>query len=482
VPRSLQARLISTHIAVLCVALALFLLFGGVAIRRYENRTAVDTIRDLAVPITLEINSFFRRETPLSSAARTIVEQAIDRQASEMGVRIFLLDDSATVMFDSDPGQGLINLTFPSYQSSVDSLFAGRKTTTAGGVNRIIPPGAGDIASPMLDGQFVVLAAVGASQPNVVVGIAAEPVRAPLLRRLVPSLLIAAGGALLIAIAAAVVISRRVAAPISRLTEASVEMSNGHLAQAVPGEGDDEIGRLVRSFNAMSRQVAQIEASQRDFLAAAAHDLRTPLTTIAGYTQAMRDGLITDPAARERTLETIAGESERMSRLIRDLLDLARLQSGQLALHRQPIEVQEMLTAAIERFRAQADEKRIQLTVSAQPVTMSLDHDRVARVLDNLLANALRHTPSGGSVLLAVLRSNGDAEVLVEDSGPGIPPELLPRLFERYARGDDGPDRHGLGLAVASEIITAHGGTLSAENRAEGGARFRIRIPQYPGV
>lgn len=477
-PRSLQTRLISTNIAVLLVALALFLVFGGVAIRRYENRTAIDTVRDLAVPITLEVNTFYRREGPFANQTRLVVEDALSGQASEMDLRIFLIDSSGAIIFDSDRGQGLINLTIPAYQSAVDSLFAGKQATAVGGVNRIVPPDAGRDASPMLDGQTVVLAAVGSSQPSVVVGIATEPVRTPILRRLLPSLLLATGGSMLIAVIAAVVISRRVAAPITRLTDASAEMTKGQLAQAVPGEGDDEIGRLVRSFNAMSKQVAEVDSSQREFLANAAHDLRTPLTTITGYTQAMRDGLITDPDARERTLATIANESDRMSRLIRDLLDLSRLQTGQLALNRQPMTAQAMVSAAIERFQIQAEAKSISILQDAEPVALSVDRDRMARVLDNLLSNAIRHTPRGGEIRLHAHGSNGHLELTIEDSGPGFPPELLPRLFQRYARGDDSTDRNGLGLAVAQEIVLAHGGTISAENCVQGGARIRILLPR----
>lgn len=476
--RSLKSRLISTHIIVLLVAVGLFLVFGGVAIRRYENRTAIDTVRDLAVPITLEINTFYRRDGVFANQTRRVVEDALNSQASQMGLRIFLFYASGSIIFDTDPGQGLLNLMIPAYQSSIQSLFAREETTAAGGVNRIVPPPASDVASPMLDGQTVVLAAVGGSQPGVVVGIAAEPERTPILRRLLPSLLTAIGGALVIAIVAAVAISRHVAAPISRLTLASVEMAGGKLAQAVPGEGEDEIGQLVRSFNAMSRHVAEVDSSQREFLANAAHDLRTPLTTITGYTQAMRDGLITDPEARERTLSTIANESARMSRLIRDLLDLARMQSGQLSLNRQPVSAQSLVSAAAERFEIQADEKNVTIEHKSDATTVRLDRDRMARVLDNLLANAIRHTPPGSTIRLTAQNSGDNLELLVEDSGPGFPANLLPRLFQRYTRGEDSADRNGLGLAVAQEIVLAHGGTIFAENCAEGGARIRILLPR----
>jgi signal transduction histidine kinase len=475
---SLQSRLISTHIIVLLVAVGLFLLFGGVAVRRYENRTAIDTVRDLAVPITLEINTFYRRDGVFANHTRQVIEDALISQASEMGLRIFLFDSSGAIIFDTDPGQGLLNLSVPAYQASIQSLFAREETTSAGGVNRVIPPAADDVASPMLDGQTVVLAAVGGSQPGVVVGIATEPQRTPILRRLLPSLLIAIGGALLIAIVAAVAISRRVAAPISRLTHASAEMSNGKLAQAVPGEGDDEIGRLVRSFNTMSRQVAEVDSSQREFLANAAHDLRTPLTTITGYTQAMRDGLITDPEAQERTLTTIANESARMSRLIRNLLDLARMQSGQFLLNCQPILIQALLATAAERFEIQANEKNVTIEHGSDSSTVNVDRDRMARVLDNLLANAIRHTPRGGTIRLVAKASGDHLELLVEDSGPGFPVNLLPHIFQRYTHGEDSADRHGLGLAVVQEIVLAHGGTISAENCVEGGARIRILLPR----
>ncbi|MGH2548612.1 MAG: hypothetical protein ACRDHN_04450, partial [Thermomicrobiales bacterium] len=122
--RSLQSRLISTHIIVLLVAVGLFLLFGGVAIRRYENRTAIDTVRDLAVPITLEVNTFYRRDGVFANQTRRIVEDALSNQATEMGLRIFLFDASGTIILDTDPGQGLLNLTIPAYQRSIQSLFA----------------------------------------------------------------------------------------------------------------------------------------------------------------------------------------------------------------------------------------------------------------------------------------------------------------------------------------------------------------------
>ncbi|MGH2551981.1 MAG: sensor histidine kinase, partial [Thermomicrobiales bacterium] len=197
-----------------------------------------------------------------------------------------------------------------------------------------------------------------------------------------------------------------------------------------------------------------------------------------GYTQAMRDGLITDPEAQERTLATIANESARMSRLIRDLLDLARMQSGQLSLDRQSTPVQSLLSAAAKRFEIQAEEKNVTIEQASDPATVTVDRDRMARVLDNLLANAMRHTPHGGTIRLVARASGDHLELLIEDSGPGFPADLLPHLFQRYTRGEDSAERHGLGLAVAREIVLAHHGTISAENCAEGGARIRILLPR----
>jgi signal transduction histidine kinase len=192
----------------------------------------------------------------------------------------------------------------------------------------------------------------------------------------------------------------------------------------------------------------------------------------------MRDGLITDPDAQAKTLETIANESIRMSRLIRDLLDLARMQSGQLSLNRQLLSARSLISTASERFAIQADEKNVSIVLESDDTKVNVDRDRMARVLDNLLANAVRHTAPGGAIRLVARASGDNLELLVEDSGPGFPPNLLPRVFQRYARGEGSGDRNGLGLAVAQEIVLAHGGTIAAENCAEGGARIRVLLPQ----
>ena len=292
---------------------------------------------------------------------------------------------------------------------------------------------------------------------------------------------------LLVALAVAALagywLSRRLAAPVDRLTLAADAMAAGDLDQRVPGEGLDEIGRLVASFNAMSRRVAATAREQRDFLANVAHELRTPLTSVRGYARALRDGVAADPADRDRALATIAAESERMAALVQGLLDLARLESGQTHLHARPIAARTALDSLAHRFAPDAAHRGVALTVDApSDVRLYADPARLAQILDNLVANALRHTPAGGRVAVtAAPHRFPDAtpavRLTVEDSGEGIPPEIIPTIFDRFTRGPAPGTGAGLGLAIVRELVHAHRGTIAVASTPGHGTVFTLDLP-----
>jgi signal transduction histidine kinase len=257
-------------------------------------------------------------------------------------------------------------------------------------------------------------------------------------------------------------------------------MAAGNLEQRVSATGQDEIARLVESFNAMSRQVATTYRSQRQLLADVAHELRTPLTSVQGYARALQDGVVEAGPERARVLATISRESERMSALIAQLLDLARLESGQTRLNVAPVVVDGLFQRAMERFRTAAHVKGVVLTAQADPeVAVAGDDGRLLQILSNLLANAIRHTADGGLVSLTAEREGDAIRVEIHDTGEGISPERLPHIFDRFERGDnrDASSGFGLGLAIVRELVSLHRGQISAASQLGRGTTFTILLP-----
>jgi len=235
----------------------------------------------------------------------------------------------------------------------------------------------------------------------------------------------------------------------------------------------------------------------RDFLANVSHELKTPLTSIRGFSQALRDGTITEQEERESALRVIENESRRVLHLVGELLDLSRIESGQESMKRAPVPVGELFAHCAEVFSLRSQELDVSLEVEGGDVPTVLgDFDRLEQVLGNLLDNAFRHTPAGGSVRLSArltsqragAKGNGWVEVSVADSGEGISPEELSKVFDRFYKGDatfrraqDAAGRGtGLGLAISREIVRAHGGEIKAESSPGDGTRFVITLPAAP--
>ena len=481
---SLRARLIATHVFVILLALSLVLLLSAVYLRRYEHSVEKDRIEQFSKTLTVSTN-FLARQTTNPNRERRI--EAIDALAAEEGIRLLVFNRAAEVLYDSDEPGSLTGRVFPDYLDPVSLLL--RRADRRGGVQRQwVQPREDD----PLAGQLVLLSAGGPGAQGRVLAIVAPERRYPLLRRYLPILMLVAAVSLAVASLAGYLLSRRIAAPVNRLTNATHAMADGQLEQAVPGEGPDELGRLVASFNAMSRRVAATARSQRDLLANVAHELRTPLTSVQGYALALRDGVIEDMPEQQRALTTIGRESERMASLIGQLLDLARLESGQTRLTLRPVDVDSLLERVAERFRPAATQKGITLLVDGSPTFAVLgDEGRLVQVLSNLVDNAIRHTPSGGHAKLEVAphvvdgRGSPQVRFTVADTGGGISPDRLPRIFDRFARGDgEGTDRtgFGLGLAIVRELVALHNGEIRVSSQLGAGTTFVVDFPAAPST
>jgi len=287
------------------------------------------------------------------------------------------------------------------------------------------------------------------------------------LQRTNEALLLGACGALLVALLIGIFLARTLTRPLQALTQAAQRIERGDLEQQVKVASKDEIGELATAFNRMSQEVARVNQMRRDMTADIAHDLRTPLTVIAGYVESMQEGILQPTPER---LSLIYNEIEQLQNLVHDLQMLSQVDAGELSLNPQPIDLKILLERAAAPFAHRAEKQGVNLAVELDDhlPELRVDEARMMQVFGNLLINALRYTPEGGKIALSAHRQNGKVVLSVQDTGTGIAPEELPYIFDRFHRADK--SRHaeqgetGLGLAIVKALVEAQGGTVRAES------------------
>ncbi len=293
-----------------------------------------------------------------------------------------------------------------------------------------------------------------------------------------------AWGSALVAVLVAVVVAwlwaRRLTRPLKALAQAAQAVAQGRpgtqIALAPP---HDELGDAVRAFNRMSQALAEAQEARRRMTADIAHELRTPLSVLLGYTEALAEGRL---SPRADIFATLHREAQHLHRLVQDLRTLSLADAGELTLQREPVDPAAALAHVAQAHRAQAQAQDITLEWHVARATPALNADphRLHQVLHNLVRNALQHTPAGGRVeMLAAPAEPGWVRLIVRDTGPGLPPDALEQVFERFYRADPARSGEGtgLGLAIVRALVEAHGGTIHAANAATGGAQFVIRWP-----
>ncbi len=281
-------------------------------------------------------------------------------------------------------------------------------------------------------------------------------------------------------------LARRLTRPIHVIERAAAQLATGDLSARadVDDATDDELASLAHALNDMAAQLEDARGSEHAFLLSISHDLRTPLTSIRGYAEALADGTLddADPAERKRAATIIGAEGRRLERLVQDLLDLARLDAHQFSLHARACDVTEVVRHAAEAFAPQARDLGIDLKVSSGGVLgVDLDPERLAQITANLIENALKYATARVEVYAAP-HGDGLVAIVVVDDGPGISPDQVARVFERLYTVREAPGRAvgtGLGLAIVRELATAMGGTARAEAAPGGGTRFVVSLPVH---
>jgi signal transduction histidine kinase len=273
-------------------------------------------------------------------------------------------------------------------------------------------------------------------------------------------------------------LSRGLTSPLREMVAATEAMARGDFSQRVTATSHDEIGTLARSFNQMAAELAETDRMRRDLVANVSHELRTPITALQAVLENIVDGVA---APDPETFATMLSQVERLGRLVQQLLDLSRLESGTLALDRRHFEIEPMLELALRESRLNAGPVSLAIEVEPGPFSLEADAERLHQVVANLVENAVRHSPRDGHVIVRAIASADGARLEVIDEGPGIPEADATRVFERFYRADSARSTRdggaGLGLAIARWIVELHGGEIRAERCEPHGCRMIVRIP-----
>lgn len=294
------------------------------------------------------------------------------------------------------------------------------------------------------------------------------------------------------ALASALLISQGLVRRLRGTGDAARAIAEGDLTQRAPAHGGDEIAELADHFNQMAERVQALveglrrsQSAQHDLLIMVSHEVRTPLTSIQGFAEALRDGVVRDEAQRQRFYEIIAAESARLSRLTTELFDVAKLESGQAEIQFQAVDLVDWLSHAAEGLQAIATDQAVEVALQIDPALQGAavwgDRDRLQQVLGNLTANALRFAPAGSTVAIGAKRSGSKVLVWVMDNGPGLSAEEQSKVFERFYQGRQAGAHKGagLGLAIAKSLVEAHGGRIYVESEPGDGATFWFELQRY---
>jgi len=498
--RTLRAKLIASHIVIVIICLTLAGSLGLFWWQRYEREVALTRTRIAAQALSRTLQTVPAKE----AQTPPLLSQFLRNEVAAAEGEVLFVNEGGTVL-RANRNNGLEGQRIPLLSPRILRNQAGRwpsrhwRSRKGGSFFLVyvpLPRAPEALPTPLSQSavRYVVLA------------VPAEDIQRPW-KEWLPPLLGIGALALVVSTWVSFLLSRSITQPVEAMTHAAEEMASGRYAQQIAVQGQDEIGRLGSAFNRMAREVERARRTQRDFMVNISHDLQTPLTSVRGFSQAIIEGAIRDLGGLKRAGSIIYEESNRMGRLVSDLLDLARLEAGQIEVAKVPVDLAHLLQLCVEKSGLQAKEANILLSLNlpdALPTILG-DSDRLSQAFANLLDNAIKYTPSGGKVALEgyVLGSSHNPRELgpevraklglpgalgkgqwiivsVNDTGIGIPEGDLDRIFERFYRADKArADKEGigLGLSIARQIVEVHGGRITVSSRVGEGSQFHVALP-----
>ncbi len=484
---TLRSKLIVSYILIIGVCLFLAFVTFLLVARPLQNRLVSRQLIFQSRQAALRLNTLYGQGVSTEQIIARF--NALDNNQGRF--RLVLLDSQGTILADSQD----------KWQGQQFALPAGVDGSTSPQTGTFDTPGSGTFLYAVLpvgpEGRPVNYVAAVAPRPSNLGGLLAE---------LGWGFIVSGVVAWLVSLVLGVLIARSIARPLQRIAAAASAVAAGDYEHRLEENGPPEIKRVASSFNLMMGQVKANQQAMRDFVSNVSHELKTPLTSIQGFSQAIMEGATQDEAARRRAAGIIHEEAGRMARMVEDLLDLARIESGQVVMHKTPLDLTQILSGTIDRLLPQAAQKQIKIVKQWNSLPQVVgDGDRLAQVFTNFLDNAVRHTPAGGQITITgqiapglprprrvraglvrpdattTTSERGDfVSISIADSGPGIPPEDLGRIFERFYQVDKSRKRGrgtGLGLAITKEIVEAHGGYVRAESVESVGTKFTVLLP-----
>ncbi len=454
---TLRSRLWLTYALMIATALVVITIIFFIYLLR--NPPA---LRQLTVQMNLALNVLSQKNENWSDLSLARTERYLTEQDEIFGVRFLLLSPARVLLIDTRAGE--------------TPALAANKLIRLTRLTQIVEDANGKrwltVVRKLSDGRFLVAAA-----PRPVVSVLSV-----LTDEFLPPIFQGGLVSLALALILAFGVARWVADPLQRLVGAAGQFP-AQGAKPLPLDGPQEVRELVNAFNQMTDRVQFSQKSQKDFVANVSHELKTPLTSVQGFAQALLDGTAETPEAQRAAAQIIYDEAGRMHRMVLDLLDLARLDAGTLELKRGMVDVSALLANTVEKFLPQAGRAGVQIAFSGSTVPLiSGDGDRLAQVFTNLVENSLKFTAAGGRVLLNAALVGDGLDVKVSDTGIGIAEKALPYIFERFYQADtarQGGEKHGagLGLSIVSEIVRAHGGKISVQSSPGQGSVFTVSLP-----
>ena len=464
---SLRTRLIVSYTLIVLLCLSIAAGAVSVIIQDYNDQLAMARLDNITRPIFVQVRSLARGE-----ASATEVWTNLREQAQKNDIYILLVDGEGNIVrqvppqasprqqsLDLPPGelpQGISQRTYGTFVTSTGQTFV----FAAYPIGRLFGPG----KPSRLETLVVAVPRHGALT-----------IWASLARPFLQAGLIAFAVSVVIAI----LLARSVYRPVRRVMEAADKIAQGQYDQEIPVAGPGEVKGLAVAFAQMAGKVKQSQQQLRHFVADVSHQLKSPLTSIQGFAQAILDGTAEDSDTKLKAAQIITDESRRMMRQVDELLELSRMQSGQTQMARELVDIKELLLHCQEIFALRAEENGILLRTEIEPLMPVLgDIDRLEQVFSNLLDNALKNSPAKGEVYIIGRNIATDSvEITVADGGPGIPPEQLPYVFERFYQAGGLRTGVGLGLAIAKEIVLAHSGKIEVSSTPGEGTKFMVTLP-----